>query len=176
MTFKQLLQSNNWSSISSKFLEIYPEAEENLEGYKHVFEKLEIMNPEEIDMSIVITNEEDEEEEYLEISGLYNNPKSEEEHYSQSIEFTPWRQWLGMDISKESLAEFSELEIIVHCLYEMTFVSFSEEEIQNRIAEMEKNTKEREAMTEEEQAEIALSIEELLKTWNDEDDDESTEN
>lgn len=35
-----------------------------------------------------------------------------------------------MTISKESLDYFSELEIIVHCLYEMTFMGFSDEDIQ----------------------------------------------
>jgi len=45
-----------------------------------------------------------------------------------------------MDISEESLADFSEKEIIVHCLYEMTFVGFSEEEIQKVLGRSERNS------------------------------------
>lgn len=130
MTFKQIIQTNTWPNISKIFLEVYPEATKNMEGYKSVFKKLAMIDSEEIDMSIVIENVTDDNEAYIDVSGLYNNPKNEEEHYSQGIELTPWRQWLGMDISAESLADFSEEEIIVHCLYEMTFVGFSEEDIE----------------------------------------------
>ena len=173
MTFKQLLQTNSWINISCFFLETYPDAKENMEGYETVFEKLAVMDPEETDMSIVISKEKDGDEEYIDVSGLYNNPKNEEEHYSQGLEFTSWRQWLGMNISKDNLSNFSELEIIVHCLYEMTYVGFSEEDIQKRISRMEKSSKERESMTEEEQAEINASVEELLKEWGQDESEES---
>ena len=131
MTFKDLVQNNSWSNIQNVFLEVYPEAEDNMEGYKIVFEKLQTMKPEKIDMSIIIKAEIDEDEKYFDVSGLYKNPKTQEEKYTQGIEFTPWRQWLGMEISLENLNNFSETEIIVHCLYEMTFAGFSETEIQN---------------------------------------------
>ena len=124
MKFKELILKNNWQSISSHFLKLYPEAEKNLDGFKMVFEKLLTMKPEKIDMSIVITKV---------ISGIHNNPTIKEKKYPQGIEFTPWSQWLGMDISNESLAHFSEEEITVHCLYEMTFVGFEEEEIQQTL-------------------------------------------
>lgn len=103
-----------------------------------------VMEFERIDMSIVVTKEKDEDEEYIDVSGLYNNPKNEEEKYSQGIEFIPWRMWLGMDISNESLQSFSAQEIIIHCLYEMTFVGFTEEDIQKIISRMQKSRKERE--------------------------------
>jgi len=133
MTFKQLVKTNCWESISSIFLKIYPQASENIEGYKMVFEKLIVIEAERIDISIVVTKVKDQEEEYFDVSGLHNNPKNEEEKYSQGIEFVPWRKWLGMDISRESLIDFSPQEIIVHCLYEMTFVSFKEEDIHKKL-------------------------------------------
>ncbi|TXD82140.1 hypothetical protein ESY86_15860 [Subsaximicrobium wynnwilliamsii] len=139
MTFKQLILTNNWQKIAPLFLEIYPEAEKNMEGYQAVFEKLKVIDPEESDISIVISKEIDDDEEYIEACGLHKNPKNEDENYLQGIELTPWCKWLGMDISKESLNDFSELEIIVHCLYEMTFVGFSEEAIQEKINKIENN-------------------------------------
>ena len=134
MTFKQLLKTKTWGSISSMLLKIYPEASKNIEGYKKVFEKLMLMESERVDMSIVITKEKDDDEEYIEVSGLHNNPKNEEEKYSQGIELVSWSKWLGMDISNESLQNFSEQEVILHCLYEMTFAGFREEEIQKVLA------------------------------------------
>lgn len=130
MKFKKLIQNNTWSSISSEFSEIYPETIKNLNGYKAVFEKLVIMQPEETDMSIVLSREKDDDDEYIDVSARYNNPRNEDEKYPQGIELTPWRNWLGMDINYETLAIFSEREIIIYCLYEMCFFGFSEEDIQ----------------------------------------------
>lgn len=57
MTFKQLLKTNTWLTISSKFSEIYPEADKNISGYQTVFENLLVMSLEETDISIVISKE-----------------------------------------------------------------------------------------------------------------------
>lgn len=130
MTLKELVQNHTWQNVFAKFLEIYPEAKENMKGYELVFERLKKMQPEENDFAIIITKETDEDDDYFEVSGLHKHPKTKEETYPQGIEFTPWRQWLGMDIYQDSLDNFSEQEIVVHCLYEMTFVGFSEDEIQ----------------------------------------------
>ena len=168
MKLKQILLTNTWSTILPVFLKTYPEAEENIKRYQTVFEKLVRISPEEIDMSIVITKEKDGDEDYIDVSGLHNNPKNREETYSQGIEFVSWREWLGMDISKESLANFSESEIIVHCIYEMTYVGFTEEVIQEKIDRIERSRKERELMTEEESDAITASVEKLLSEWRDE--------
>ncbi|NLO51569.1 MAG: hypothetical protein GX103_10490, partial [Bacteroidales bacterium] len=81
--------------------------------------------------------------------------------------------WLGMEISQESLQHFSELEIISHCLYEMTFVGFEEEEIQKELNSLEKSIEEYKNMTDEEKKANTISLEELLK---DLENDESEEN
>lgn len=150
MNLKSLIQTQDWSKISSKFLEIFPKEEKNIKGYKSVYEQLLLMSPEISDITIVIYNEMDEGVEFIEACGLHNNPKNKEESYLQGIELTPWRKWLGMEISDESLEKFSEIEIIVYCLYEMTFWGFSEENIAHEIKEIEKNSVNRESMTEKE--------------------------
>lgn len=171
MTLKQLILNTTWPNISSLFLELHPEAEENIKGYKNVFEKLQLMEPEEMDISIIITKENDGDDVYFDVSGLYKHPKNEEDHYPQGLELTPWRKWLGMDISKDSFNNFTELEIIVHCLYEMTFVGFEEEDIEKRIRSIEKSRKERKSMTEEDSDAITASVEKILRTWREEDSD-----
>ncbi len=169
MTFRQLLKANTWPTISSLFIETYPDADKDMAGYKTVFEKLLIMDAVETNMSIVITKERNDNDEYVEVSGLHNYPKNKEETYSQGIEFTPWREWLGMDISKESLTSFSELEIIIHCLYEMTFVGFTEEVIQEKIRSIEKSRKESKSMTKAERDGTTISAEEFFKEWREKD-------
>ena len=52
---------------------------------------------------------------------------------STAIEFTAWSEWLGMPIDTNSLKEFSELEIVAHCLNEMTYAGFEQEEINSKM-------------------------------------------
>ncbi|GGW48736.1 DUF6557 family protein [Arenibacter certesii] len=165
MTFNKLIQTHTWASIASKFLTTYPEAEKNIKGYELVFEKLKKMDPEKTDMGLGLKSVIGEDENYVDVFGLHKNPNTKEENYPQGIEFIPWRQWLGMEVSKESLAIFTAQDIIVHCLYEMAFVGFSEEDIQASINSIKKNKKERKPVTEEEQDKINAAVEEILKEW-----------
>lgn len=165
MKFKKLIQSNSWLSVATILLQLYPDEEKNISGYKKVFEELLFMSPEDSEILIVVAHQKDDfdGEEYVDVSGKYANPKNEEEKFSQAIEFTPWNKWLGMEISQESFLYFSELEIISHCLYEMTFAGFEEEEIQEELNSMEKSIEDYKNMTDEEKKANTTSLEELMK-------------
>lgn len=123
------------------------------------------MNAEDSDISIDIAHQKDDfdGEEYVDVSGKYKNPKNEDEKFSQAIEFTTWSEWLGMEVSQESLLHFSELEIISHCLFEMTFVGFEEEETQKELNRIEEITEDFKNMTKEEKDANTTSLEELLR-------------
>ncbi|WP_150452102.1 DUF6557 family protein [Arenibacter lacus] len=169
MTFKALILNTAWPSISSKFSEIYPEGKKNMKGYELVFEKLKTLEPVKTDTWLVIESVTHGYNNYVDVAGLCKYPKTEEEKYAQGIEFTPWAEWLGMEISKEGLAAYSTQEIIVHCLYEMTYVGFSEEDIQKALNRPKKNREDRKPMTEEEQDKIRTSIEDFLNEGEEED-------
>ena len=53
---------------------------------------------------------------YVDVSGKYNNQKTEKQKFSQALEFTPWSAWLAMEIATESLQNFNKLEIIAYFL------------------------------------------------------------
>ncbi len=167
MNFKQLIQTNSWLSVATIFLELYPQEEKNISGYKDVFEKLLLLNTDPSDISIVVANHKDDfdGEEYVDVSGKYENPKNQEEEYSQAIDFTAWSEWLGMEISPESLLNFTELEIIVHCLFEMTFVSFDEKEILREMKKMEASMEEYKNMTSDEKKANSKTLEELIEKY-----------
>jgi hypothetical protein len=164
MTLKDLVQNNSWLSLASVLIDLYPEEEENIEAYQMVFNKLLIMNPEETGMAIVIKSVTDDfdGEEYVDVSGKYKHPQDEEEAVLQAIEFTPWNKWLGMDIGSEGLGNFSELEILAHCLYEMTFAGFEEEEVQEQLDSLKKSIEDYEMMSEEEKSNNTISLDKLL--------------
>ena len=72
-----------------------------------------------------------------------------------------------MDIDKNTLQDFTELEIIAHCLYEMTFIDFEEEEIQAEMDKLKDIADEYKNMTEEEKKENTISLDDLLKDLDD---------
>ncbi len=172
MTSKRLLQSNSWLRVAVILQELYPEEAENLSIYKEVFEKLLFMDVENSDITIEVVQQKDDfdGEEYLDVSGTYKNPKTEEEKFSQALELTPWNKWLGMEISQDGIIQFSELEIIAHCLHEMTFMGFEEEEIQNELSRIQGTIEEYKTMTDEEKDARTTSMDELLKNLENEDD------
>lgn len=165
-TLKDLIQNTGWMNVSSVLTALYPDEEKNLEGYEDVFNQLKIMEPEDIEMVLILETVIDGDEEYVDVSGKHKYLKSEDEKYSQAIEFLPWRQWLGLEIDSKSLQQFSEVEILAHSLYEMTFIAFEEEEIQKRLENIKKRIAAREAMTEEERRENTISMEEFFESWD----------
>lgn len=50
---------------------------------------------------------------------------------SYALEFSSWCVWNGMDVSQESINSFGEVDVICHCLWEMTFFGFREAKIKN---------------------------------------------
>ena len=77
MKFKDLIKSNSWLSIEIVLLKLYPDEKKSISGYEEVFNGLKFMNPEIQDISIIVSNEKDtfDDEEYVNVSGKYNNPK-----------------------------------------------------------------------------------------------------
>ncbi len=156
MKFKELIDKYNWDEVHSAFLQLYPDQEKNIEGYKQVFSELQAIKPVETKMRIVIEDGFDEydREYYTHVSGKDGtlNKEGDSEHFkddelgnqevSCGIEFTDWAKWLAMDINHESLIRYSELDIIGHCLLEMTFYGFTQEKIKKQLAQLEKEAEE----------------------------------
>ncbi len=177
MTLNQLIQTNAWASVAEILIELYPEEENNIEGYALVYEKLELLHAEETAMYIVLKTLTDEldGESYVDVSGKYKNPTTQEEQHAMAIEFTAWSEWLGMEISPDSLQEFSELEIIAHCLYEMTFAGFEEEEIQEELNTIKKTAEKAEIEQLMQKEDIEKYIDNLLNGPEEENDKNKTE-
>ncbi|MBC8526518.1 MAG: hypothetical protein H8D22_06605 [Candidatus Cloacimonetes bacterium] len=156
MKFKELIDKYNWDEVHSAFLQLYPDQEKNIEGYKQVFSELQAIKPVETKMRIAIEDafDESDKECYTHVSGKDGtlNKESNPEHFkddklgnqevSYGIEFTDWAKWLAMEIDHESLARYSELDIIGHCLWEMTFYGFTQEKIRKQLAQLEKEAEE----------------------------------
>ena len=53
-----------------------------------------------------------------------------------ALDFTPWNEWLGMEIDEISFQKLTKDEVCACILWEMTFHGFSEEPIQERSKEL----------------------------------------
>ncbi len=157
-------------------LQCYPNEKKNISAYEQIFNDLKLMEAVASDISIVVSNEQDafDESAYVNVSGRENNPKENPNELTNSlaIEFTPWNEWLGMDIDKNTLQDFTELEIIAHCLYEMTFMGFEEEEIQSEMDKLKGIADEYKNMSEEEKKENTISLDDLFDEDIDEEENE----
>lgn len=171
MRLKELIDTNNWLSVSMTLTSLYPDQEEGLEAYKKVFGFLQDMTPTDSDIEIVLTqcyDDETNEESYVDVSGRKQNNDDFQLTESLAIEFVPWTRWLGMTVSSDTSKQFSELEIISYCLYEMTFVGYDEKEIQRQFSIIKSTVDEYKNMTAEERQKNSKPLDDFLQELNDE--------
>ncbi len=176
MTFQHLLKSNHWLSVKEVFLSLYPAQQKNLSGYEDVFNQLQTIQPAGSNTEIVLTEHIDEgleEEHYTIVSGKEAINNTDMESESLAIEFVQWNEWLGMTIEKNTLKDYTQLEMLSHCLYEMTFAGFDEESIQEGLKNMETDVEELKNMTDEERKKNTYLLEDLLKELDEPDEDEN---
>lgn len=179
MKFYELIHANNWLSIEMTLLDLYPDQFNMLEEYRNVFERLKNLEPEESKWRIILSEEEEDPDDdgeittYIDVSGQDGTKDENGTIISYALEFTEWKEWLGMDIDTQTFENFTELEIIAHCLYEMTFVGFDEDEIQGELRSFDKTVEEYKNLTEEEKQQRTISLEDLLKLLDE--NDESSE-
>ena len=149
MRFKEIINDMNIESTLD-FLEKYYYTGDDAKffadyknGYINVINELKILEPIINDMVINVklipektwndpdTNEIYIDDAYYDVSGFISTSE-----YSQGLEFTKWEEWLGMEIN--NINNIPNHEFIAHCLYELTFIGFDQNNIQEEINEINK--------------------------------------
>lgn len=136
MTFKDLVYQYQFEPVWKKLIELYPDQEKSVEGYENVWQKLQTLTPVPTDLVLTVEHVIDdlipeEPEEYDHVSGW---DEKEQEYYA--IEYTRWEQWLSMPVDKDTIDNYSELAILAHCLWEMTWSGYEQEDIQEELDSM----------------------------------------
>ena len=179
MTFAELIKSNAWLSVKMVLTKLHPDQEEFMDDYQRVFNQLQVLSPlpSSVTIDVELVHDTYDNTHYVDVSGYYTNPADRTDEYTNSlaIEYTPWNEWLGMLIDKNSFKNFSELEIIAHCLNEMTYAGFEQEDIQSEMDRIKGIKEEYDNLTTEEKKKRTISFEDL-KAKNDIDSDKTTEN
>lgn len=166
MKFNTLIKTTNWLSVKTTLLDLYPEQISSIDAYQQVFEKLNLMQPVEVAIEIVIHQYYDDETflpSCVSVGGINLKPNKDDINNGLAIEYTPWNKWLGMGINKLTQKEFTELEIIAHCLYEMTYAGYDEKEIQADLEKIKKIAEEYENMSPEEKIRNTTNLQDFMK-------------
>lgn len=179
MTFADLIKSNAWLSVKMVLVNLYPDQEEFMVEYERVFDQLQTLPPVASDIAIdlVLVHDSDDDTNYVDVSGHYTNTANGNDNDSNilGIEYTPWNSWLGMAIDQNSLKKYSEIEIIAHCLYEMTYAGFDQEGIQSELANLKSLAEKYQNLTPEELNRQSVSLDDLIAKF-DVDSDKNSEN
>lgn len=169
MKFHELIKSNEWLSIELTFSKLYPDQQGSIENYRLVYEALKFLQPVYSDIEIVLYQyyDDDGNPSAVDVSGINPNRKPDDITNGLALEFTSWDKWLGMDIKPLTLKEFTEQEVICHCLNEMTYAGFEQEEIQAEFDKLKSIVDEYKALTPEEKEKQTISLDELKKKIGD---------
>lgn len=145
MKLYQLLKQVNFSEVMDEIKKNYPESAKSEKGYTLVFFQLLNMEPVEPTDNIDIINvswfESDNwaDERNGDASGYINvdgrsNILTDKSNYA--LDFTPRNVWLGMNVVMDT--EMTIPELVAHILWEMTWHSFDEKDIEERREKIKK--------------------------------------
>lgn len=149
MTFKTLLTKITSEKILKRLLKLYPDQKKNIRGYENVLKELKGLKEHSEVMRILIEKNYDKYDKkyYLHVCAIDKNKKT------YAIEFEPWENWLGMKIHPTTFKICSQLDIVCHCLWEMTFTGFTNEDVKKegkKLFDLCKTAKKEKLLTQEE--------------------------
>jgi len=89
-------------------------------------------NPIKTNLNILLTKVKDGLGNYVRVNGLDSKKET------WAIEYIVWGEWVNMEIEVKSYKRYKKLEIIAHCLWEMTWAGFSDKRVQTSIQKLRK--------------------------------------
>lgn len=132
LRLKDIFDTVDFDDVWDAIVETYPDQEDAYEDYTDMFGQLFELEPSENPNNMLIRIEyccEDnkgEPEYFYDVLGMQ---AGRIEQYA--LELVPWEDWLGFGLTLDTVESFSDPEIAAHCLYEMSFLSFDQDEIAN---------------------------------------------
>jgi len=189
MKFKELISDTDWDSVANSLKSNFDISDDSLESYRDAYFKLiNYESYEDTKMRICIEFVEPDgnliEEGYWNVFGrngtLHKDTEDAELFPNSSeecaLEFSNWSEWLNMEIDENTAnnIQLMKADIVARCLWEMTFISYDEDEIQETLEGLKNQVKEIENMTEE-RGKSFKSVDEMMDYIENLKDDEDEE-
>ena len=131
VTFREVLHQTNMENVIAALKSHYKSSENGVDGYRELMDELLGKKPVFSKYQISIEHVNTGDEEYEHVSGVI---PGDEQAYG--IEFNSREEWLGMHLTEDTLKNYSNEDIIAHCLWEMTFFGFTDSEVQKKKDEL----------------------------------------
>ncbi len=138
--FKDILKACIFKNVKDTLLRLYPDQRKVINGYEYVFKTLKHMRHRYNKEGLVIDIRKvgRGKSGYLSVSGVCTEKGIRQ---SYALEYTPWSKWLGYEVDKKVLKKMPKEEIIAHCLWEMTFMGFTQDKIRSRLSVLRRRVK-----------------------------------
>lgn len=134
ITLKDIVHRVQWDDVQKRIVELYPDQEINLDGYREVFSQLLNLNSLENERDMFIAIEYVEPDPPINDEGYYSvNGMIALSGEKYALSFCKWEEWLGFYLDDYVIDNLGDIDIISHCLYEMTWNGFTQECIQEKI-------------------------------------------
>ena len=133
IVFKSLIDKYQWKDIYRRMAKLYPNPKCNLEGYKKVFKELQKINmlpqgKRKILIELQPCYDQFRYKYFTHVHGV--TPKKR--GFTWALDFYTWEQWLSMEIHSATSIEYGEIDIICHCLNDMTFWGFTQTDVKEK--------------------------------------------
>lgn len=168
MTLRQLISRYTWLNIKYALLHEYPGAQNHLPGYESVYHYLLLLPAADTDLQIELkripsTDVINSINHSVDVCGKRQTPHVADAEIciGYALDFTPWAQWLSMPVAAKTLQQFSETEIIAHCLKAIGFHGFDEATVQHKAQSMSSELDFLESMTDAQKQTFLISWEQL---------------
>jgi hypothetical protein len=129
MKLSELFSLYTWPEVKPAYLRLYPK-EKRRRKTQGAFEYIRSQKPVESDMRIYIEFQDDEDGGYHNVSGKNGNLREDGEEECFGLFLVDWDEWLGMEIEAGTLEKYSELDILCHVFWEMTWCGYSMEKVE----------------------------------------------
>lgn len=128
MILKEIFDKGDWKNIKVILSKFYKLNDINLLLHQSVFDKMKVktIGKSKLFLNIELVKKFDEL--YYHVNAI-TLPNESNKIDNYSLMFTPWKDWLSMGVSQDTIETLSFDEIIAHCLYEMTYIHFDERKI-----------------------------------------------
>jgi hypothetical protein len=127
-TVGDLIHSLDNAKVLSELARLYQGEGEDLDGYAEMWLVLKDLRPKLTKMSVLLSrrwSDDDPSEPCVDISGVETGDPQQ-----YAIEYIEWQEWLSMPvIVAAELQPMGAEEQLAHCLYEMTWAGYRQEDI-----------------------------------------------
>ena len=130
MKLSELFSRYTWQEVEPVYLELYRKEKRKRKRTREAFKYIQSLKPVGCEIRIHLEYQDDEEGGYHDVSGRDGSLRENGEEECFGLFLVDWDEWLGMEIEAGTLEKYSELDVLCHVFWEMTWCGYSMEKVE----------------------------------------------